>query len=116
MCLTKSHHLSFVAIFLLVSLSTFAQPADKALTIGTSVQLNSTYLNETRTVKIYIPEDYSPNDTANYPVIYIPDGAMEEDFIHIAGLVRFNTQPWIARFPKSIVVGIENTNRKRNFT
>jgi predicted alpha/beta superfamily hydrolase len=41
---------------------------------------------------------------------------MEEDFIHLVGLVRFNTQPWIARFPRSIVVGIENTKRRRDFT
>jgi hypothetical protein len=41
---------------------------------------------------------------------------VEEDFFHIAGIVRYNTQPWVERFPRSIVVGIENTNRRRDFT
>ena len=41
---------------------------------------------------------------------------MEEDFFHIAGIVHYNTQPWVERFPRSIVVGIENTNRRRDFT
>jgi predicted alpha/beta superfamily hydrolase len=39
---------------------------------------------------------------------------MEEDFFHIAGIVRYNTQPWVNRFPRSIVVGIQNTDRKRD--
>lgn len=90
--------------------------ASKPITIGYSVQLQSKELAEERTINIYLPEDYDPKDTVKYPVIYIPDGGMEEDFFHIAGIVRFNTQPWINRFPRSIVVGIENTNRRRDFT
>lgn len=96
--------------------SIFAQTESNPLTIGVSEQFHSTILNETRTINIYLPEDYNVNDTTKYPVIYIPDGGIEEDFFHIAGIVRYNTQPWINRFPKSIVVGIENTNRKRDFT
>lgn len=86
------------------------------LTIGITEKFHSKILGETRTINIYVPKNYDPNDTAKYPVILIPDGGTEEDFIHIAGIVHYNTQPWTARFPKSIVVGIENTNRKRDFT
>ena len=95
--------------------STLAQE-QKPLVIGTTLPFFSKALNETRTINIYLPEDYDAKNSATYPVIYIPDGGMEEDFIHLTGIVRFNTQPWIARFPRSIVVGIENTNRKRDFT
>jgi predicted alpha/beta superfamily hydrolase len=86
------------------------------LVLGEQRKLESKMLGETRTINIYLPEDYQETDTARYPVIYILDGGMEEDFIHLVGLVRFNTQPWIARFPRSIVVGIENTKRRRDFT
>lgn len=31
-------------------------------------------------------------------------------------MVKFNSQPWIARFPNSIVVGIETINRRKDMT
>ncbi len=102
-------------IFFLMSLAVTSQPS-KPITIGHSVELDSKELDEKRTINIYLPEDYKPEDSVLYPVIYIIDGGMEEDFFHIAGIVRFNTQPWINRFPRSIVVGIENTNRRRDCT
>jgi len=86
------------------------------MVIGLIEKIPSAVLGEERKISIYLPEDYNQNDTTRYPVIYILDGGVNEDFIHIAGIVRFNTQPWINRFPKSIVVGIENTNRKRDFS
>lgn len=73
-------------------------------------------LKETRVINVYLPEGYSTESEEKYPVIYLLDGGVEEDFVHITGLVRYNTQPWIDRFPKSIVVGIENTDRKKDFT
>lgn len=76
----------------------------------------SKILKETRVVNVYLPEGYSAESDEKYPVIYLLDGGVEEDFVHIAGLVRYNTQPWINRFPKSIVVGIENIDRKKDFT
>ncbi|MGK4567455.1 alpha/beta hydrolase [Flavobacterium sp. 3HN19-14] len=93
-----------------------AQTSGKPITIGITEQFRSAILGETRTINVYLPEDYNVSDTVKYPVVYIPDGGIEEDFMHITGIVRFNTQPWVNRFPKSIVVGIENTNRKRDFT
>ena len=105
--------------FFLISFATcFQLMAQETVTLilGEQRTIDSKFLNETRTINIYLPEDYHENDTTDYPVIYILDGGMEEDFIHLVGLVRFNTQPWIARFPRSIVVGIENTKRRRDFT
>ncbi len=93
-----------------------AQTSNAPLTVGQSTVLFSKHLNENRNINIYLPEDYKANDTVKYPVVYILDGGLEEDFFHLTGIIRFNTQPWIARFPKSIVVGIENTNRRRDFT
>lgn len=88
----------------------------KPLVLGWVDEIQSAELQEKRVLNIYLPEGYDKNDTVKYPVIYLLDGGAEEDFVHIAGLVRYNTQPWIARFPKSVIVGIENTNRRKDFT
>jgi hypothetical protein len=109
-----------VAIFLLLlaadSMHAQTDTAFRPLTIGLTTQLHSTFLNEARRINIYLPIGYNPKDTARYPVIYIPDGGMEEDFLHLAGLVQYNAQSWVHCVTPSIVVGIENTNRQRDFT
>jgi predicted alpha/beta superfamily hydrolase len=51
-----------------------------------------------------------------YPVIYLLDGSIDEDFIHISGIVQFGSFSWIDMIPESIVVGISNVDRKRDFT
>ncbi|MES2627774.1 MAG: alpha/beta hydrolase-fold protein [Bacteroidota bacterium] len=86
------------------------------LVIGVSLEIHSQELGENRKLNIYLPDGYKAGDTTHYPVIYLLDGGMDEDFIHISGLVQFNTFPWIQRFPNSILVGIVNTDRKRDFT
>ena len=94
-----------------------SQPTkSKAFVLGEIQELPSKQLNEKRVLNIYLPEGYSQNDTTRYPVIYLLDGSADEDFIHIAGLVQFNSFEWINQVPKSIVVGIANTDRKRDFT
>jgi predicted alpha/beta superfamily hydrolase len=94
----------------------FSQNNTKPLVFGNSEVFHSDILKEDRNINIYLPEEFNPTDATKYPVIYILDGGVEEDFFHIAGIVRYNTQPWVERFPRSIVVGIENTNRRRDFT
>ena len=44
------------------------------------------------------------------------DGSIDEDFIHIVGNVQFCSFSWIDIIPESIVVGIANVDRKRDFT
>lgn len=84
--------------------------------LGVIDEIQSKELHEKRILNIYLPAGYNENDTTHYPVIYLLDGSADEDFIHIVGLVQFNNFPWINRVPKSIVVGIANTDRKRDFT
>lgn len=90
-----------------------AQSKDKTpLTIGEVRTIQSVVLNETRTLNIYLPEKY--DSTKAYPVIYLLDGSLNEDFLHITGLVQyFNLQ---LKMPETIVVGIANVDRKRDFT
>lgn len=86
------------------------------LSIGTTITLHSEVLQEDRVLNIYLPLDYSPDNPKRYPVIYLLDGSLDEDFIHIAGIVQFSSFSWINRVPESIVVGIANVDRKRDFT
>lgn len=95
----------------------FAQTnATKPFVLGVVEEMQSDILGEKRILNIYLPEGYNKNDTVKYPVIYLLDGSADEDFIHIVGLVQYNNFSWINRVPKSIVVGIANVNRKRDFT
>jgi predicted alpha/beta superfamily hydrolase len=82
--------------------------------LGITDKIQSVELGETRTLNIYLPEGYSPDSAATYPVIYLLDGSANEDFIHIAGIVQFLTM--IGAMPKSIVAGIANVDRRRDFT
>jgi len=88
----------------------------KPFILGVIDEIESKELGEKRILNIYLPEGYKAEDATKYPVIYLLDGSADEDFIHIAGLVQFNSFEWINQVPKSIVVGIATVDRKRDFT
>ena len=90
--------------------------SNKPFVLGVIDEIQSKELNEKRILNIYLPEGYDPKDTIKYPVIYLLDGSANEDFIHIVGLVQFNSFEWINQVPRSIVVGIASVDRKRDFT
>src|SRR5690606_37490472 len=48
------------------------------------------------------------------PVLYVLDGSLNEDFLHLVGLGQFYNLQFT--MPKTIVVGIANVDRKRDFT
>ena len=102
-------------ILILIAFSSSGQ-SKRPITLGEAHEIISRQLSETRTLNIYLPEGYNSADTARYPVIYLLDGGLDEDFIHVVGLVQFNSFPWISRVPRSIVVGIANTDRERDMT
>lgn len=106
-------------LLLVISITTYAQVKkvqSKPLIIGNIDQLYSNVLAENRVLNIYLPEGYKDTGSTRYPVIYILDGSIDEDFFHIAGIVQYNNFSWINRVPKSIVVGIVNVDRRRDFT
>jgi predicted alpha/beta superfamily hydrolase len=111
----------FLSLVIVCAYKPFAQvtpsaTAVKPFVLGQIVEINSSRLAEKRILNIYLPEGYNPSDTVRYPVIYLLDGSADEDFIHIAGLVQFATFPWVHLLPKSILVGIANIDRRRDFT
>jgi predicted alpha/beta superfamily hydrolase len=84
--------------------------------IGKSIEIQSVILGETRVLNIYLPPHYQSDTLISYPVVYLLDGSKDEDFIHVAGIVQFGSFPWVNIIPESIVVGIANVDRKRDFT
>jgi len=99
-------------ILLLVTTGTITKAQSNSFNIGVVDAIQSSELSEKRVLNIYLPEGYS--DTIAYPVIYLLDGSANEDFIHIAGLMQYLNMYELA--PKSIVVGIANVDRRRDFT
>lgn len=93
-----------------------ARPATDApapVTLGQAWTLHSEVLDESRAVNVLLPPGYDEGDGA-FPVVYLLDGAVDEDFVHVAGLVRFLETYEL--MPRSILVGIANTDRTRDMT
>ncbi|MDC0708409.1 alpha/beta hydrolase-fold protein [Stigmatella sp. ncwal1] len=79
-----------------------------------SFTLPSVALQETRRINIYTPPGYGAAGSPRYPVLYMPDGGLQEDFPHIATTV--DTAIRAGELRPLIVVGIENTERRRDMT
>jgi predicted alpha/beta superfamily hydrolase len=112
-------HLILTFTLSITGLSVFGQAKEaekQAFIIGERLEFHSNILDEDRMLNIYLPNGYSHDNNKTYPVIYLLDGSKDEDFIHISGLVQFASYPWINMVQESIVIGIENVDRKRDFT
>jgi hypothetical protein len=84
------------------------------LTIGQSFEIRSAVVNATRRINVYCPPGFDAAAEQSLPVPYMPDGGMAEDLLHVAGLVQVSVgnntmRPWL-------LVGIENTERRRDLT
>jgi uncharacterized protein len=84
------------------------------LNIGETFTIQSKALSETRRINVYLPPSYSESPATRLPVLYMPDGGVAEDFIHVAGLVQVSTGNGTMR--PFLLVGIENTQRRRDLT
>ena len=75
--------------------------------------IESEKVGETRTINVWTPPSYE-NNNDSFPVLYMPDGGIKEDFPHIANtLAKLIKEKSIQPF---ILVGIENTERGRDLT
>ena len=83
------------------------------VTIGTSYTLPSSILGQTRRINVYLPPGYMEGN-ARYPVLYLLDGGVQEDFIHIAGIASLAAD--FRRIREFIVVGIEGIDRYHDLT
>ena len=84
------------------------------LVFGETFTINSKVLSETRRINVYVPPGYRESAETRLPVLYMPDGGMAEDFLHVAGLVQVSVGNGTMR--PFLLVGIENTQRRRDLT
>jgi predicted alpha/beta superfamily hydrolase len=84
------------------------------LVVGETFTISSGVLRERRRINVYLPSSYGESDSVRLPVLYMPDGGVKEDFVHVAGLVQVLTGNGGMR--PFILVGIENTERRRDMT
>ena len=84
------------------------------LTMGETFTIHSHVLGETRRINVYLPYTYADSSRPSLPVLYMPDGGIAEDFLHVAGLVQVSVGNGTMR--PFILVGIENTARRRDLT
>lgn len=105
-----------ILVFSLVHLHAETGSATKAapLVIGETFTLESKILGETRRINVYAPPGYAEAPEAKVPVLYMPDGGVAEDFLHVAGLVQVGVGNGTMR--PFLLVGIENTQRRRDLT
>jgi len=104
-----------VLLYLAISLinySAIAQDAD-LIPAHDTFKIQSKTLGELRLINVWLPENYKLNDE-NYPVLYMPDGGIKEDFPHIANTIAELIKT--KKIKPFILVGIENTQRRRDLT
>ncbi|MFO0975224.1 MAG: alpha/beta hydrolase-fold protein [Planctomycetaceae bacterium] len=77
------------------------------------LQLKSTVLKESRPVNVLLPKQYS-NADLRFPVLYMLDGGLEEDFPHVARSIEKLVET--KQIAPLILVGIQNTERRRDLT
>lgn len=75
--------------------------------------IKSEFVNEERIINVWTPPQYEQS-TETFPVLYMPDGGIKEDFPHIANTLATLLEE--KKIPPFILVGIENTQRGRDLT
>ena len=106
---------AFAAAVLLLSLASRHTRGQSApLVIGETFTIASKTPGEVRRINVYAPPGYAESRDARLPVLYMPDGGMAEDFLHVAGLVQVSVGNGTMR--PFLLVGIENTERRRDMT
>ena len=91
-----------------------SQIESSALAIGDSLLLESQVLKERRRINVYTPPLPPGEAQRPLPLLLMPDGGLSEDFLHIAGLLQVGVSNGSVRPFR--LVGIENTERRRDLT
>lgn len=87
--------------------------AAQPIVLGQGYEIASAALGESRQVNVYVPADYAASGKS-YSVLYLIDGGVDQDFIHISGLSQHASIS--ASFREMIVIGIATKDRRRELT
>ena len=88
--------------------------ATRPITIGQAHSIDSAALRQRRTINVVLPARYAKDPGKRYPVLYVIDGGVEQDLLHVAGVVQLGAS--LGRSQEAIVVGVETIDRRRELT
>lgn len=80
------------------------------IVVGETFRLPSAALGSQRTINVWLPPGYAESE-ARYPVIYLIDGGLAQDFQHISGLAQLGALSLLTQ--EFIVIGVETVDRRR---
>lgn len=103
---------TLIVFLIFMSCSTSAPILDK-IPEHETFSVESKIIGEKRVINVWTPPNYS-NNIEKFMVLYMADGGINEDFPHISNTLS----DLIAtkKIPPMILVGIENTERRRDRT
>jgi predicted alpha/beta superfamily hydrolase len=93
--------------------NTIRVPRTDSVLAHETFTIQSARLGESRKINVYTPPRYI-GTRLQYPVLYMPDGGLDEDFPHVIKTVDSLIAAGAIR--PIIVVGIPNTQRRRDLT
>ena len=100
-----------IIALLIISAFSFGQEMTSNIVLGQTIAIETKVLNETREVFVYTPDGYDDGNES-FPVLYVLDG--ESKFFIATAIANFLATN--QRIPRTIVVGIPNVARNRDFT
>lgn len=104
--------LALIALAVPASAAPALAPAGP-IVVGQAFDLPSAVLKQTMRVNVWLPPGYAdPN--RRFPVLYLLDGAEDQDFQHIAGLAQ--VLELNGQYGEMIVVGIADKDRQHDLT
>jgi Predicted hydrolase of the alpha/beta superfamily len=96
---------------LVAAFASGSAPAQQPIAIGTSYPIASAALKEQRTINVVLPASYATSPDKRYPVVYLIDGGVDQDLLHVAGVAQLGGI-W-GRSGEAIVVGVETKDRRK---
>lgn len=83
------------------------------ITLGESHTIQSSVLGDAREINVWLPPAYG-EEGRRFSVLYVIDGALDQDFVHIAGLGQLGALSW--QYEQLIVVGVQTRTRIHELT
>jgi predicted alpha/beta superfamily hydrolase len=81
------------------------------LVVGETFSMESKILGERRVINVYLPPRYRQG-VDRFPVLYMPDGGIDEDFPHVMGAIDVSIKNEVIQ--PMLVVGIQNVERRHD--
>ena len=104
-----------LSLFISIAFSTLFAQNENQIIIGSIDSLYSNILGEQRKIWVHIPQSAERSSLEKYPVLYLLDG--NGHFYSVTGMIKqLSTVNGNSICPEMIVVGIPNTDRRRDLT